>query len=90
VFAGGRWTLGGAKPSYSPQVTSCGSALAEFCLIRTTAIRSSLTILAIWLVFIVPWLASVSTVLNCSRVKDGLRPRYAAGRVALAWAIPAP
>ena len=45
-----------------PQVTSCFSAVAGFCLIRATAIRSSPTDLAIWLVFIVPWLTSVRTV----------------------------
>jgi hypothetical protein len=31
----------------------------------------------------------LSTVLNCSRVNDGLRPLYAVASLALAWAIPA-
>jgi hypothetical protein len=48
--------------SHSPHVTSCCSALAGFCLIRATANLSSPTDLAIWLVFIAPWLATVRTV----------------------------
>ncbi|WP_161852505.1 alpha-amylase family glycosyl hydrolase [Bradyrhizobium sp. CCBAU 051011] len=47
-------------------------------LIRATAIRSSPTDFAIWLVFIAPWLARVITVLNCSRLMGNHdRPRLA-------------